>query len=73
MRFSETIADLKRMGPISEDRKQTIELEEVAIYQGAYLVGETVKIYICDAQVSKIIDEAIKDVNNEKEEKNESI
>lgn len=62
MKYSETIATLKKMGEITKDRKQIIQLEDVAVYSGDYLVDETVKIYICDADMSKVVDKSIKQI-----------
>lgn len=66
MRYSEIIATVKEMGEITEDRKQTISLEDVSIYTGDYLVGETVKIYICDSETSKVIDSSLKKYKEKK-------
>jgi hypothetical protein len=63
MRYSETIAKLADMGHITDDRKQVISLEDVAMYQGDLLTGEMVKIYICDSDAAEFIDEALKKHN----------
>ena len=62
MIYLETIATLKKMGEITEDRKQTIQLEDVAAYSGDYLVDETVKIYMCDDDMSNVVDKSIKQI-----------
>ena len=61
MEYLEIIAKLKNLGPISDDRKQKIELEEVAHLYGSYnLVGNTIKMYICNSATAKVLDSVLK-------------
>ena len=61
MKYLEIIAKLKDLGPIDNDRKQKIELEDVAHLYGTYnLVGNTIKMYICDSATARIIDSVLK-------------
>lgn len=61
MEYVEIIAKLKDLGHISENREQKIELENVAELSGTYLIGNFVKIYICDSETSRIIDSVLKE------------
>jgi hypothetical protein len=65
MEYMEILGKLKKLGPISEKRKQKIELENVAYLAGAFLQGEVVKVYICDAEASEVIDKALKKYGKE--------
>jgi len=60
MRVMEIIGKLEELGAVSEDREMEIKLTDVAVLFGAYMVGDMVKIYICDAEMSKEFDALIK-------------
>ena len=61
MEYLEIIAKLTDLGPIDNDRKQKIELEDVAYLSGSYNIkGNIVKIYICDVETAKIFDSVLK-------------
>lgn len=51
----EIIATVKCLGPISEDRRQTIELEKVAVMSGDYCEGEMRSIlFLTPEEIKKI-------------------
>jgi len=53
----EIIAKIKKLGAISSDRKQTIELSDVAIMKGDFCVGETRRIIFLNPKESEKFDE----------------
>lgn len=61
MKFSEIIGRLKEISAIGPSRKQTIWLNDVASFTGDFFANETVKIYICDSEASKVVDKALKE------------
>jgi len=63
MKHMRIIGKLEDLGAISEDRKMTIKLSEVAVLEGAYQQGDLVCIDITDADVANRILEFLEEKN----------
>lgn len=54
------IAVVDDLGPISEDRIQTIKLRDVALLSGDFCLGEMRAIYFLTPDEQKVVNEALR-------------